>query len=161
MYTSNDNYRYPSRKNPRNQAIDYSAPNYYFITICTDQKACIFGEPNQLNEFGKIALDGIEQISVHYPEVTVDKCVVMPNHIHAILILTGNGRSVSDIVCSYKAYVTKRIHEIQPIRKVWQSSFHDHVIRNQQSYEKIWLYIEGNPLNWNKDCFYSDMQRRN
>ena len=79
----------------------------------------------------------------------------MPNHVHAIIVLTDDKTKLSDVVCSYKSYVTKKIHELQPDMKVWQSSFHDHVIRNQQSYEKIWLYIEGNPMNWDKDCFFA------
>ena len=155
MNTRIDRSKYPSRKNPRHRSIDYSAPNYYFITICTDGKKCIFGKANQLNEFGNIAYDGFRQIPQHYSDVFVDKCVVMPNHVHAILVLTGNQTKLSDVVCSYKSYVTKKIHELQPDRKVWQTSFHDHVIRNQQAYEKIWLYIEGNPMNWDKDCFFA------
>ena len=50
--------------------------------------------------------------------------------------------------------VTRQIHEINPGMDVWQRSFHDHVIRNQKQYEKIWEYIENNPLKWDEDCFY-------
>lgn len=146
--------RFPSRKNPRLKDFDYSTPNYYFLTICTFDKKCIFGKPGNPNHFGKIAEDGMNQISLHYPEARVDKYVVMPNHVHLILVLEHNGMDVPNIISSYKAFVTKMIHLVNPNLKVWQTSFHDHVIRNQKSYEKIWNYIDTNPIRWEEDCFY-------
>lgn len=96
----------------------------------------------------------MNQISLHYPEARVDKYVVMPNHVHLILVLEHNGMDVPNIISSYKAFVTKIIHLVNPNLKVWQTSFHDHVIRNQKSYEKIWNYIDTNPIRWEEDCFY-------
>ena len=133
--------------------FDYSSVNYYFITICTWDKNCIFGNPGQLNSLGEIARQGILEIESHFPGITVDKYVVMPNHVHTILVLDGSV-DLSVAIGLYKSYVTRKIHEIHSNLKVWQSSFHDHVIRNQASYEKIWLYIDANPDNWSKDCFY-------
>ena len=146
--------RFPSRKHPRLKAFDYSKPNYYFVTICTQDKICLFGSSEKRNLFGKIAEEGILQIHSHFPNARVDKFVVMRNHVHMILVLDGDGASLPTVIGQYKAYVTKKIREKEANRQVWQTSFHDHIIRNQQAYEKIWLYIEANPLNWHKDCFY-------
>ena len=90
-----------------------------------------------------------------YPEVIVEKYVIMPNHVHAIIRIDGrNSRDLTKIIGQYKMAVTKRIHKINPALEVWQRSFHDHIIRNQQGYEKIWQYIENNPRKWEEDCFF-------
>jgi len=84
----------------------------------------------------------------------------MPNHVHLILILE-NGEKNPDvplIIGQFKRGVTKEIRSIFAEMEVWQRSFHDHVIRNQAGYEKIWEYIENNPLMWEKDCFYDTTQ---
>ena len=151
---NNNGSRFPSRKSPRMQHYDYSTPNYYFITICTHNKQCIFGNPVQLNRRGYLAEQGILEIGKHFPNVRVDKYVVMPNHVHMILVLESGSAALPIILGQYKSYVTKQIHAGEPERSVWQTSYHDHVIRNQKSYENIWLYIEANPANWEKDCFF-------
>ena len=146
----------PKRKSPRICGYDYSTPNYYFITICTHEKKCIFGKPNQLNENGKIAEEYLKKIPEIFHNVSLDKYVVMPNHIHGIFILKDDNETsdIAVILGQYKMAVTKAIRNIDPGRIVWQRSFHDHIIRNQASYEKIWMYIENNPLKWEEDCFY-------
>ena len=151
-----DHDRFPSRKSPRLKQYDYSTPNYYFLTICTWNKECLFGKPSALNLYGIIAQQGISEIEKHFSHVKVDKYVVMPNHIHMILVLQGEGAEIPTIIGQYKAFVTRKIRENAPEQKVWQTSFHDHVIRSRSAYEKIWLYIEANPDNWGKDCFYQD-----
>ena len=147
---------YYARKATRIPHYDYSSSNYYFVTICTHNRKCLFGTPDHLNRLGHIVTEQILQISSHYQNVRVDKYVVMPNHVHMILVLQEmkQGPSVSQIIGQLKSGVTRDIHRILPELKVWQRSFHDHIIRNQAGYEKIWLYIEGNPINWSKDCFY-------
>ena len=153
MY-NNDTDRFPNRKHPRLATIDYSTPNYYFITICTHNKKCIFGKPDQLNDFGNIALQALTDIPHHFPNVTVDKAIVMPNHIHAIIVLSNHQTNLSTVVGLYKSSVSKQIHSIAPNEIIWQSSFHDHVIRNQRNYKQIWTYIDENPSKWEDDCFY-------
>ena len=78
----------------------------------------------------------------------------MPNHIHAIIAVNQAGTELPLVVGQYKAFVTKQIHLINPAIKVWQTSFHDHVIRNQADYLRIWQYIDTNPLKWEEDCFF-------
>lgn len=146
------------RKSTRIPGYDYSTENYYFITVCTDNKKCIFGQPEQLNEAGKIAQECIENIEGIFQGVRVDNYVVMPNHIHCIIALEGADQgmihpSVSTVIGQYKMTVTKKIRQLYPNMKVWQRSFHDHIIRSQKSYEKIWNYVEYNAEKWKEDCF--------
>ena len=148
---------YYARKSPRIPNFDYSSSNYYFITICTHNRRCIFGQPDALNNRGAIARNHILRIAEHYDGVRVDKYVIMPNHVHMILILSNEQNSdCRQIVAQYKSGVSREIHCDCPGSRIWQRSFHDHVIRNQAEYEKIWLYIEVNPQQWHKDCFYID-----
>ena len=155
---------YYRRKPTRIPGYDYSTENYYFITICAYEKKCIFGKPEQLNEVGQIAQKCIEKISDIFCSVRVDNYVVMPNHIHCIITLEGTDYgvihpSVSTVIGQYKMTVTKQVREIYPNMKVWQRSFHDHIIRNQKSYERIWNYVEYNAQKWDEDCFYTEKLR--
>ena len=75
------------RKPTRIPGYDYATRNYYFITICTHERQCIFGTPNKLNTMGVMAQECIIKIQDIFPSVRVDKYVVMPNHIHAIIVL--------------------------------------------------------------------------
>ena len=154
MQPVSDEDRFHSRKHPRLKNYDYSSPNYYFITICTFDKSCIFGKPNQLNQRGITAEAVLLEIERHFSNVRVDKYVIMPNHVHMILVLEGPNTGILQIVGQYKSSVTRKVRETDPEQKVWQTSFHDHVIRNQKDYERIWLYIDSNPQNWSKDCFF-------
>ena len=154
MVNYDNSGRFHERKNPRLKNYDYAQQGYYFVTICTSEKKCIFGDTNQLSVFGFIAYDALQEIPKHFPDVEIDKFVVMPNHIHAIIVLKKAGVGLSLVVGQYKAYVTKKIHNISSEQKVWQSSFHDHVIRGEPDYQRIWEYIDTNPLRWQEDCFY-------
>ena len=147
---------YYSRKSCRIPNYDYSTSNYYFITICTDHRRCIFGSVEKLSKFGEIAKEEILSIPKHYDGVLVDHFVVMPNHIHMIVVLEEKAPNLNQIVAQYKSGVSRRIHHLFPDISVWQRSYHDHVIRNQISYENIWNYIQENPLKWVEDCFYID-----
>jgi REP element-mobilizing transposase RayT len=112
---------------------------------------------NKLNLLGEIARDMILKLPDYYTGVKVDHFVVMPNHVHLILVLEKSDNNLNQIIAQYKSGVSREIHKIDSDVSVWQRSYHDHVIRNQASYEKIWNYIEGNPLKWKEDCFYIDM----
>ena len=156
----------PKRKQNRLTDYDYSQPNAYFITICTKDKRYIFWEPVgasiarpdtvYLSPKGKIVEEAIQNIPNYYPMISVDNFAIMPNHIHLLLQIHTDdyGRAmlaptISTVVQQMKGYVSKKLGE-----SVWQKLFHDHVIRGQQDYLKIWNYIEGNPSKWEEDCFY-------
>ena len=148
---------YPTRKPNRLVGYDYSSTGAYFITVCTKDRKKIFwesegatiGRPNEivLSKYGLIVEEAILNISKHYPAVTVDKYIVMPDHIHLLLQIhnDNDGRpmvapTISNVVKQMKGYVSKQIGF-----PVWQKLFDDHVIRNQNDYNEIWQYIDNNP----------------
>ena len=91
----------PKRKLPRLAGYDYSNQNYYFVTICVHDKKNLFGETDALNIIGKIAETELLNISNHFDGVIIDKYVIMPNHIHAIIIIGCNVETERD-VASYQ-----------------------------------------------------------
>ena len=152
----------PKRKRQRLAGYDYSTPNYYFITICTHQKRGIFGHPCRLNEFGKLAEFALLDIPNHFAGVAVDKYAIMPNHVHAIVVIGGGVSeracpfpTVSSVVGAYKSAVSRMIHAVEPGIPVWQKSFYDHIIRNEKEYLDDWRYIDDNPAKWTEDEFYT------
>lgn len=155
----------PKRKPNRLPNFDYSAPGAYFITICTKDKRNLFwtdvgasiARP-QLTRWGKVAANAICDIPKHYPAISVDRYVVMPNHIHLLLQINTdeNGRpmvapTVSRVVQQLKGYVTKRIGY-----SIWQKLYYDHVIRGREDYNEINKYIYENPARWFYDELYSE-----
>lgn len=108
--------RFPVRKNPRMARYDYATPGYYFITICTHQKKCLFWTDHRLNQLGQIVYDTIMQIPVHFPKNWVDRFAVMPNHVHMILVVEPGGVDTSVVVGSMKAYVTRQARRLFPGR---------------------------------------------
>ena len=145
---------HPVRKPTRIPGFDYSKDYYYFVTACTDEKKCIFGSIDSYSLFGSITYEAILDIPKHHPGARVDKFVVMPNHIHMIIVM-GCGQNLNTVVGLYKSSVSRKIHQISEI-KVWQRSYHDHIIRNDRDYQRIWNYIDTNPMRWEKDCFYME-----
>lgn len=150
----------PKRKNIRLTTLDYSTPGAYFITVCTKNKENLFwsdvgaviGRPEDvpLNEQGIIAEQAIKNIPNHYPAISVEHYVVMPNHIHLLLQIhtDTNGRpmtapTIPMVVNQLKGYVTK-----QAGFPLWQKGFYDHVIRSEADFLDCWQYIEGNPGRW-------------
>ena len=98
---------YYNRKATRIPGYDYSTENYYFVTVCTYGKMCIFGQPEQLNEAEIIAQNCIKHISDVFHSVQVDHYVVMPNHIHCILALEGSDQgAIHPTVSKYKSLAT-------------------------------------------------------
>jgi len=150
------------RKRLRLENFDYGANGYYFITICTKDKKKLFskrvGNGLDRSGAGMIAEEHLLAIPTHFPQVRIDHYVIMPNHIHAIIVIeTANvGRSrpsptLSMVVGLYKSGVSRAVGY-----PIWQKSFHDHVIRNETDYQMIWQYIENNPLQWELDELYTE-----
>ena len=154
------------RKHNRLTEYDYSSPNAYFITVCTQNRKNLFwtnvgaitDRPDNvpLTNLGRIARQSIENIPKHYQTVSVEHFVIMPNHIHLLLQIhtDPDGRSliaptISTVVRLMKGAVSK-----QAGFSVWQKGFYDHVVRSGQDYLDIWNYIEGNPGKWAEDILY-------
>ncbi len=114
---------FATRKPTRIPCYDYSSQNYYFVTICTHKKACIFGTVSHLNALGRTAYRDMQEISRHYSGIRIDHFVVMPNHVHAIVVIQracAAGPTLSDIVGLYKSGVTRKIRATLPGQIVWQ-----------------------------------------
>ena len=156
----------PKRKPNRLREYDYSTPNVYFITICTEKRKNLFwtdtgiivDHPDDvpLTNLGMIVWRSIEDIPQYYAAVSVEHAVVMPNHIHLLLQINtdADGRpmaapTISRIINQIKGVVSKKAGF-----SVWQKGFYDHVIRNEQDYLDIWNYIEGNPSKWAEDKLF-------
>ena len=156
--------KYPKRKPNRLPGYEYQSENYYFVTICTKDKKSLFGTVGNLNIYSFYAKEALLQISEHFKQVQIDSYVIMPNHIHAIIVIgcsdeTHDGKgslTLSTIIGSYKSGVTRRIHQREPNLAVWQKSFYDHVIRNEESCHRIREYIAGNPWKWTDDEYYTE-----
>jgi REP element-mobilizing transposase RayT len=169
----------PPRRSPRLKGYDYSQNGAYFVTICTQNRELLFGEivggEMQLNSIGEIAQIEWLQTAVVRSNIELDAFVVMPNHVHGIILiaddsvgtqhavslqtrqLTTFGKlqpgSLSTIIRSYKSAVTKRINELRetPGATVWQGRYYDHIIRNEAALNSIREYIYNNPARWGLD----------
>ena len=153
------------RKPNRLEGYDYSACGAYFITICTQKRQHIFWEEENvgaatgrppLTDAGRIAQTAIRDIPKHYRAVAVDHFVVMPNHIHLLLVIrTEEDRrpvaapTIGRVVNQLKGIISKHIG-----RSVFQKSYHDHIIRDQEDYLIRWNYIDTNPARWAEDEYY-------
>ena len=144
----------PKRNPIRIVDYDYSTCGAYFITVCVSSRKPILWNvgaatcrPN-LSQIGTVVETAILQISEHYPVVSVDKYCVMPDHIHMILSLNTDegGRQVAAPTVSTIVGHMKRWVSIQIGHSIWQKSFIDRVIRNDQGYRAVWEYIENNPI---------------
>ena len=151
----------------RLKEYDYSTPNWYFVTINTKDHHEYFGEIKNgkmyLNELGKIVKGCWEDITKHYPNTELDYFVVIPNHVHGIIIIssvvkTGHAPSLQmqthtlgNIIGSFKSAVTKQIHEQDEKHFTWQSRFYDRIIRNERELNAIRNYIQQNPFQWELD----------
>ncbi|MBD2308062.1 transposase [Chroococcidiopsis sp. FACHB-1243] len=213
-----------NRHSIRLQNYDYSASGAYFITICTYQRDCLFGEITdgvmQINQLGKVARSHWMNLNKHHLNLDLDAFVIMPNHLHGILILSGDrygragfdrelsvtteilsgdryGRAgfdressatteilsakpvptgisgmqsafahqqnskchaVPDIIRGFKTFSAREINRIRRISKVpvWQRNYYEHIIRNEESLERIRDYIDRNPMSWYLDKLHPD-----
>ena len=179
------------RRSIRLPAHDYSHPGAYFITLVTYQRDCLFGNivegEMQLSAMGQVAEEHWRLIPQHFPQVELGAYVIMPNHVHGIIIINGGSNasafertgttvscpdmscpgparekfgkpvkgSIPTIIRSYKASVTRRIHQELNASGIWQRNYYERIIRNDAEYNRIHVYIESNPANWVMDDEYS------
>ena len=161
----NNKYRIPSA---RLQCWDYGADGIYFVTICTVGHEHYFGDIDdgvmKLNALGEIAYQRWMDITKHFPHVILDAHVVMPNHMHGIVIIDNNldkpdndrkwkSGVLGVIINQYKRAVTLEARKVNR-DFAWQPRFHEHIVRNDQAFQTIEEYIQDNPLRWVDDMFY-------
>jgi REP element-mobilizing transposase RayT len=162
----------PKRKPLRLPEYDYRQNGVYYITICVENHrnllrdvGAIINRPIAkpvLSAYGLIVDKHIGGIPYYYPEVLVDKYVIMPNHIHLLLQIHRSGGdggrliiapTISKIVQQLKSAVTKEIDN-----SIWQKSFYDHIIRDDDDYLTRWKYIDDNPVKWAEDEYYRNQE---
>lgn len=173
-----------NRKSIRLKGYDYSKPGYYFLTICTEDKKCIFGKINNgemiLNEFGKIVENEWKKTKEIRSDIEIDDYVIMPNHFHAIIIINDTVGAIHElpvpteelplpmttrqrrnmtlpkIIGRFKMLTAKQINEIRKTSgiKFWQRNYYEHIIRNDEELKNIREYIQNNPLKWELDKYY-------
>jgi putative transposase len=169
----------------RAQWWDYGENAAYFVTICTKNRIHYFGEieNKQMNysEIGKIVESYWQEIPKQFPYTKLEAFVVMPNHLHGILIIDKPlknqslkietqeidkggfagiknpmlNENLSRILRWYKGRCSFEIRKIG-FDFQWQSRFYDHIIRNESAFGRISDYIVNNPSNWKEDTFHID-----
>ena len=147
--------RIPERRKVRLAGYDYSQPGAYFVTICARNRESIFGEivagQMQHNQLGKHVASCWTKIPSHFIHVVLDALVVMPNHLHGILLLSdvvgaGHARPLPVIIGSFKSATSK-----QAGTNIWQRSYWEHIIRDENELNRTRHYIEDNPVRWLTD----------
>ena len=160
---------YPVRKSPRLKEYNYNENGAYFVTFCTKNRSCILASV----AVGAVALDGpqicltqqgktVEKYILRsnevYTHISVDTFVIMPNHVHLLVTIVGDGPSgataptavLPRFVGTLKRLVNRELGE-----NIWQRSFHEHIVRNEKDYLDIWAYIVNNPARWAEDRYFS------
>ncbi len=154
--------RLPERKLTRKAYYDYSTNGAYFITVCTFGKAKLFGEITggdamRLFALGECAERVINSLEARY-NIEIDNYVIMPNHIHLIIVVLPNQeRTTRSVISKVVGYLKSTVTKTAGYNgKIWQRNFHDHIIRGEKDYENIYMYVENNVRRWRKDCFYDE-----
>ncbi|MEG4419480.1 transposase [Microcoleus sp. LAD1_D5] len=172
-YDRNKHHRHSIRL----PGYDYTTPGAYFITICSWQRECLFGEvidhTMQLSPYGKTVLFNWSILPKRYQNVALDNFIVMPNHVHGIIVLKDSPEinytesdklaltkskihPLSEIVRGLKTSSARRINQMRCLTgvSVWQRGYYEHIIRNEESLVAIREYIINNSLSWAKDELY-------
>ncbi len=162
----------PQRKNPRAKGFDYNSPGAYFVTVCTEKRkhilsSIIVGAIHEspvvrLTQYGQIVDKYIHIMNDKYDNISVDKYVIMPNHIHMIIFvlpenpINGSSQAPNPTNAVIPKFISlfKRYCNRETGHKIFQRSYHDHIIRNEKDYLEIYQYIESNPARWAEDCYY-------
>jgi len=160
------------RKSIRLKNCDYSQAGLYFITICSQNRLHLFGEIANdtmvLNDVGKMVWDEWHKSEEIRDEIKMHEFVVMPNHLHGIVeIIVGVGangrsplreqsmqpRSIGSLIAGFKSSFTAKMNRMDstPKRKLWQRNYWEHIIHNDNEYQRIAQYIINNPKKWALD----------
>lgn len=171
------------RRSIRLKDYDYTQAGAYFITICSWNRECLFGNvldgKLQLHDFGQMIEREWLHTGVVRSNVILDAHIVMPNHIHEIILLNDTvgatrrvaqnkaihriaptekpvgliSDSIGAIIGQFKSVVTKQTNQIRniPSRPVWQRNYYEHIIRDEDEMNRIREYIIHNPLQWAED----------
>ena len=161
----------PVRKHSRLKGYDYSQNGAYFITFCVKDMHEMLGQITvgcsildapyiELSEYGKALMEVIEFLTNRKSEIDIVNYVIMPNHVHLIVVINGLHNGASGMPHPTNAVIPKFISSIKRFTNkkagfsLWQRSYHDHIIRNREEYLRIWKYIDENPSLWSDDIYF-------
>jgi REP element-mobilizing transposase RayT len=170
------------RRSIRLKGYDYTSPGAYFVTVCVEDGECMFGDvingEMELNVYGQIVREEWLRTVELRTNVELDALVVMPNHVHGIIMIVDDGvgrgtarraptteqfgrpvsGSLPTIVRAFKSGATKRIneHRATPGATVWQRNYYEHIIRNDADLDRLREYIATNPARWELDQLHPD-----
>jgi REP element-mobilizing transposase RayT len=147
----------PKRKPQRLDNYDYNQKGAYHIIISAKDRKPIFGKvvENGINTFvelfsyGKIVQKYIENTEKVYEKVFMENYIIMPNHVHLLILLTTDEISIITVITSLKRLVNRDIGF-----NIWHRSYYDRILRNEEECRQVFEYINFNPLRWNKDEYY-------
>ena len=156
------------RRSIRLPAYDYSQGGACFVTICAQHRRCLFGavvrHQVSLTPCGSIAKDTWQWLSQQYEYVTLDEWIVMPNHVHGIIVMDDDWRggsrtaptsrkTLGRLIGAFKTVSTKAINAVlrTPGTIVWQRNYYERIIRNAEELSQIRKYVADNPLQWALD----------
>ena len=162
------------RRSIRLKNYDYTRSGAYFATICTKDRACAFGAAEngniRLNNVGKIAQAAWNDLPERFPSIGLDAFIVMPNHVHGIIFIIGaqfiepnaippvlnsgvinHAPTLGRILRAFKATSTRLIRQAGGTDFAWQRNYYEHVIRSEESLNRIRQYIFDNPVRWTMD----------
>lgn len=152
----------PRRKHLRLREYDYATPGAYFVTVCTHHRKCLFGaivdQEMRLNALGRIVERSWFDLRNHYERTELENFVVMPNHVHGILVLKPSPASgdrihlLPEIVRGFKTFSARAANAIRGrVEPLWQRGFHDRIVRNEAELARIREYVDNNPVVWHLD----------
>ena len=164
------------RRSIRLRGYDYAQAGVYFVTIVTQNRTCLFGEVAygimQLNRTGRMVTDCWQWLGTQYAYVTLDEFVLMPNHLHGLIMITDNVRRggsrtaptaadspagkrkpLGRLIGAFKTVSTKQFNSAQGKTgsPLWQRNYYEHVVRRDELLDKIRQYIRENPARWEID----------
>ena len=157
-----------TRRSVRLKGYDYSQPGAYYVTVVTRDRKSWFGDVTggemRLNATGQLVVDAWNWIAKRYPYVKLDGYILMPNHLHGIIMITEldacpvktsarSHKPLGRLIGAFKTISTKRVNILHSTtgRVLWQRSFYDHVIRNERERDRVLEYIVHNPKSWDSD----------
>jgi putative transposase len=156
------------RRSIRLKGYDYKQVGAYFVTVVARNRACLFADivngETRLNGAGRVMQSAWDDLPNHYPGVACDAFVVMPNHIHGIIVvmdtIVGAGlkpaptrHGLPEIIRGFKTFSARRINDLRstPGTPIWQRNYYEHIIRNEEELTRIREYVANNPLQWEDD----------
>ena len=165
------------RKSLRLHGYDYSQGGVYFVTIGAYRFSHKFGRivdgEMRPNDLGRLVAEEWQKTAIVRTAVHIDLFIVMPNHFHGLIFMldeppqkaqpssrTIQANSLGSIVGQFKSIVTKRSRSLlpPPSMPIWKRNYHDHVVRNEGTLNRIRQYILSNPARWSEDRYYGDWQ---